>query len=216
MGDVVIGLLAIVAGATLCFRGFLAMRILIPIWGALTGFSLGAGLVSAIAGDGYLSTATGWLVGFAVAIVVAGLAYLYYAISIVMLMGSAGFLLGAGAMVALGVTWNWLVILIGVGCGVALAAFAIAVDLPMLVLVLVTAFAGAMAITSGILFLAGSIATEDLTRGDVISRVNDEWWAYALYAVLTLAGIVSQIRLSEQLRLTMREAWAAPPATAGK
>lgn len=155
MGDVVIGLLAIVAGATLCFRGFLAMRILIPIWGALTGFSLGAGLVSAIAGDGYLSTATGWLVGFAVAIVVAGLAYLYYAIPIVMLMGSAGFLLGAGAMVALGVTWNWLVILIGVGCGVALAAFAIAVDLPMLVLVLVTAFAGAMAITSGILFRGG-------------------------------------------------------------
>lgn len=215
MGDVLVGLLAIVAGVSLCFRGFLAMRLLIPIWGALTGFSLGAGLVSAIAGDGFLSTATGWIVGFVLAVVVAGLAYLYYSISIVMLMGSAGFLLGAGAMVALGVTWNWLVILIGVGCGVALAVFAIVIDLPMLVLVLVTAFAGAMAITAGLMFLVGSITTEDLTRADVIARVQDEWWAYAIYVVLAMAGIVSQTRLAKQLHLTMREAWAAPATVNG-
>ena len=47
MQDVVVGLLAIAVGALFAFRGYFAMRVIIPIWGAFAGFMLGAGLVDA-------------------------------------------------------------------------------------------------------------------------------------------------------------------------
>ena len=43
MEDVIFALLVILAGALFCFFGYLAFRIIIPIWGAVVGFSLGAG-----------------------------------------------------------------------------------------------------------------------------------------------------------------------------
>ena len=44
MRDVVFGLMAVVVGITFCFRGYLTMRVVIPMWGAFSGFALGAGL----------------------------------------------------------------------------------------------------------------------------------------------------------------------------
>ncbi len=52
MNDVVLALLAIAIGALFCFRGYLTMRVVIPIWGAFTGFALGAGLVAGVTDDG--------------------------------------------------------------------------------------------------------------------------------------------------------------------
>ena len=62
MQDWVVGLLAIAVGALFCFRGFMTMRIVIPVWGAFTGFFLGAGLISAITDDGFLRSALAWVV----------------------------------------------------------------------------------------------------------------------------------------------------------
>lgn len=207
MSNVALGALALVAGASFCLHGYLAMRLLIPLWGALAGFSLGAGLVAALAGDGFLATATGWLVGFALALVFAAAAYLYYSLSIVLVMGSTGFLLGSGAMVALDVSWNWVVVLVGLAVGIALAVTAIAIDLPMLVLVVVTALGGAAAMTAGLMLFAGALATDDLTRGDVIARVQDDWWWYMLYLGFTVIGVASQVRATDQLHLSMHQAW---------
>ncbi len=44
MDDILLGLLAVAAGALFCFRGAFAFRIVIPIWGAFVGFGFGAGL----------------------------------------------------------------------------------------------------------------------------------------------------------------------------
>ena len=48
MQDVIFGLIAIAAGALFCFRGYLAFRLIIPIWGAFVGFATGAGAVTAL------------------------------------------------------------------------------------------------------------------------------------------------------------------------
>ncbi|MGY6500398.1 MAG: DUF4203 domain-containing protein [Acidimicrobiales bacterium] len=211
MSDIVLGALALVAGASFCFRGYLAMRLLIPPWGALAGFSLGAGLVAAVAGEGFLAGATGWLVGLVLAVVFAAAAYLYYALSIVLIMGSTGFLVGSGAMLALDVSWNWLVVLVGIAVGVALAALAIIIDLPMIVLVLVTAVGGAAAMTAGLMLFAGALGTDDLTRADVVARVQDDWWWYLLYLGFAIVGIASQVRSAERLDQSMRHAWDGDP-----
>lgn len=79
MTNLVFGLLAIVVGLILCLRGQWALRILIAIWGAFVGFTVGASLVSGITGQGFLDTVWGWIAGVVVGLIFAALAYLYYA-----------------------------------------------------------------------------------------------------------------------------------------
>mgnify|MGYP006199470863 CR=1 FL=1 len=114
MGDVVLGILAVLIGLLFCFRGYLAMRLVIPVWGAFAGFMLGAGLVASFADEGFLASALGWLVGAGVAVLFALLAYLYYEVSVLLAMAAIGFAIGTSVMVALGVTWSWLIVLVGV------------------------------------------------------------------------------------------------------
>ena len=63
MSDILLGIFALLAGLVFCFRGYMAMRVVIPIWGAFTGFMLGAGLVANLGNEGFLVSALGWVVG---------------------------------------------------------------------------------------------------------------------------------------------------------
>src|SRR5690554_2479792 len=108
MTDVVVGVLALLVGLLLCFRGSGAMRVLLALWGAFTGFGLGAGLVAALTDQGYLATVTGWLVAIVLALVLAALAYLFYAVAIVLAFASMGFVLGQTPASVLGAGEPWL------------------------------------------------------------------------------------------------------------
>lgn len=207
MEDVIVGLLAILVGALFCFRGYLAMRIIIPMWGAFVGFMLGAGLVVGVGDDGFLRSAVGWIVGIAVGLLFALLAYLYYEISIAIAMGGIGFVLGTGLMVALGVDWSWLIVLVGVIVGVLLAIIAIAGDLPMILLTVLTAMAGATTIVGGIMLLTGTVDTLDFETVATTKRLDDDWWWYAIYLVLVIAGIVAQVSDTQRRRGSVRQAW---------
>jgi hypothetical protein len=213
MSDWVAGLLAIVVGFVFCFQGFIAMRIVIAIWGALAGFALGASL----GGDdaGFLGNTLSWILAIGLALLFAAVAYLYYAVSIALAMGSIGFVLGTSALVALGVSWSWLIVLSGLALGVALAVVAIVGDLPLLVLVILSATAGASAIVGGIMLLTGALDTEQITRSAAITEeLNDDWYWYVIWLVAAVAGFVSQIRLADRMTATMRDAWDAPRSAA--
>ena len=208
MRDVLFGLLAIGAGALFCFRGNLAFRVVIPLWGAFVGFATGAGLVASLGGDGFLATWTGWLVGFGLAVVFAALAYLFYAVSVVIAMASIGFSLGASAMLAVGVSWTWVAVLVGLGFAVLLAYTAIVADLPMVLLTVLSAMAGATAITTGVMVLVDEISTRDFTRQQVTATHN-EWWVLAMYLALVVSGIVVQARAAGTVGGSMRDSWDA-------
>lgn len=207
MQDVIVGLLALAVGALFCFRGYLALRVVIPVWGAFAGFVLGAGLVDSITGDGFLGTALGWGVGFAVAIVFSLIAYLYYEIAVIIGMSAIGFTLGSAVMVAIGVTWSWVIVLVGVATALALALLAIIADLPMMLLTLLTATAGATTMVTGVMLLVGTLSTDDFEVASTTETIDDAWWWYAMYAVLVILGIVAQVRDQERLRQTLRQNW---------
>jgi hypothetical protein len=207
--DVGYGLVAIVVGALFCFQGYLALRILIPIWGALAGFSLGAGLVASISDERFLSTALGWIVGLVLAIVFGLLAYLYYAVSVIIAMGFLGFVIGTSVMYALNVSWEWLVVLVGVGAGVLLAFLAVVADLPMVLLVVLSALGGASAVVVGLMLLTGALDSDRFTSDEVIESAEREWWWAAIYLVLVVAGTVVQVRATDRWRMSMRDAWDA-------
>jgi hypothetical protein len=190
--DIVIGLIALIAGSVFCFSGYRAFRLIIPLWGAFTGFAVGAGAISAITGDALLAKPVGWIVGLVVGVVFALLAYLYYEVAVILTMGSLGFLAGSALMTALGVGWNWLIVLVAVAVSVVFAVFALVTNFPRIVLVIVSATAGATAMVAGGMLLVGALETADLTRAYVTERIEDDWWWYLGYLALVLAGIFSQ------------------------
>lgn len=209
MEDVLLGLLAIGVGSLFCFRGYLTMRLVIPAWGAFSGFLFGAGLVDRWTGDGFLAGVLAWLVGLGVAVLFGLLAYTYVEVAVVLAMAAVGFVLGAGLMVALDVRWSWTVVLVGMLSGVALAVVAVVGRLPMILLTVLTALGGATTTVAGVMLLTGSLGADDLDSTAVVARIEDSvgWWV--LCAVLALAGIVLQLRALDDVRRTVREQWVA-------
>lgn len=207
--DIAFGVFLLLVGAAFCFQGYLALRLLIPIWGALAGFSVGAGIVAAVNDERFLATVLGWIVGLAVAVVFALVAYLYYAVSVVIAMGAIGFLLGTSVMYAFDVQWQWLIVTVGIVAGILLAVLAVVADLPMVLLVVLSAVAGASAIVGGAMLLTGALDTDEFTSDEVIEAADRDWWWTALYILLAVAGIVVQTRATDRWRMSMRRAWEA-------
>ena len=208
MQDVVLGLLAVAVGLLFCFRGYLTMRVIIPIWGMFAGFVLGAALVASSNGDGFLRTGLSWAVGAGVGLIFGVLAYLYFEVSVVLAMAAIGFSLGVSAMVAIGVSWSWLILIVGVSVGVLLAVVALAGNLPMVLLTVLTATSGASTVVAGIMLLTNKLQSESITAsGSVTDRLHDDWWWYAIWGGLTVAGIIAQISAAKRISGTMREAW---------
>jgi hypothetical protein len=207
MADVGLGVLAIIVGIAFCFRGYVAMRLIIPLWGAFSGFILGAGFIASILDEGFLTSLLGWLVGLVVALVFGVLAYLYYEISVLIAMSAIGFAIGTAAMVALGVQWSWLIVLVGVACGVLLALLGILGDLPMVLLVVLTAMAGATAVVTGVMLLVGVVSVGDFDSVATTAAIDDDWWWYAAYVALVIAGIASQVTAAARIRGSLRAAW---------
>lgn len=205
MTDLVFGLLAIVVGLFLCLRGQWALRILIAIWGAFVGFTVGAGLVSSFTGQGFLDTVWGWVAGVIVGVVFAALAYLYYAVGIVLAMAAMGFVLGGTIASALGITGGWLHLLIGALCGAALALVAVLANLPQIILIVVSALTGASILIGGIIVVVGVVENaEDVAE---IGVADQPWW-YAAYLVAAVIGIIVQLRLVSTPRAPVRDSWA--------
>lgn len=208
MDDILVGIIALIVGLVFCFTGYFAMRVVIPIWGGFAGFMLGAGLVDNFTDEGFLATALGWVVGIALALLFALLAYFYYEISVVIAMAAIGFTIGSTVMVALGVTWSWVIVLVGVAVGALLAVIAVVGDLPMVLLTVLTALAGAAAAVTGLMLVFGVISLTDFDSETTTQRLDDDWWWYAIYGALVIAGIIAQVRSTTSLRASMRAAWA--------
>ena len=207
MADIVLGVLAIVAGGVMLVAGQFVLRFVIPIWGFFAGFAFGAGLVAGISDVRFLSTALGWVLGLVFAVVFALLAYLYYYVAIVLAMGAAGFAIGSGLIVALGITWNWLAVLVGLAVGLVLGLVSVFTNVPMMLLVVVGSIAGAVGVTGGLMLIVGSLNSSDFSRGDFTDRVSGSFGWTLLFLVLALAGIVIQGMQRALRSQTIQEAW---------
>lgn len=208
MNDVVIGVAAVVVGAVFCLRGYVAMRTIIPLWALFGGFMLGAGLVAGAGGDGFLQSVLAWVVGAAVGVVFASVAYLWFEVSVIVAMATAGFAIGTGLLTALGVRWSWLVVLGGLVVGVLLAVIAIGSDLPAMLLVILTVLGGASTVVFGLMLLAGTIDTDDLDEAATTELVDASWWWYATYVAVAVVGLVAQLRHPSLLHTAPRDQWA--------
>jgi hypothetical protein len=210
MIDILLGLLAILAGTLLCFFGAFVLRLVFPIWGAFAGFAFGAGLVAGFAEERFLGSVLGWALGIVFALIFAIFAYLYYAVAVVLVMASIGFLLGSGLVVALGIEWTWVAAAVGLVVGALLGVAAVVADVPMLVLILLSAAAGAGAVVAGFMLLTGALESATFTDGSITRAIQDDWWWYAAFLALAVAGAFFQALKVAAMRSSMRQAWVDP------
>lgn len=207
MADIILGLLAIIAGGAMLVAGQLVLRLVIPIWGFFAGFAFGAGIVAEFSNEHFLGTVLGWVLGLVFAVIFAVLAYLYYYVAIVIAMGAAGFAIGSGIVVALGISWNWVAVLVGLALGIIVGLVSVFTNVPMIMLVFIGSIAGAIGVTGGLMLLVGSLNSSDFSRGDFVDTVNNSFWWSLLLIVLAVFGIVVQLRQRALMRQSVREVW---------
>jgi hypothetical protein len=207
MADIVLGLIAILAGGVMLVAGQFALRIVIPIWGFFAGFAFGAGLFAGLADERFLGTVLGWVTGFVFALAFAIFAYLYFAVAVVLAMAAFGFAIGAGLVVALGIDWNWVAVLVGLLVGAVLGLVSVFGNMPMIVLAVFSSIAGAVSVVAGLMLLVGALDSADFTRSSFTSEVQDNWGWNLTLVVLALIGIVVQTRSRLAMRRSVRETW---------
>ena len=209
MADIILGLLAIVAGGAMLVAGQFVLRLVIPIWGFFAGFAFGAGIVAEFAEEHFLGTVLGWVLGLIFAVVFAVLAYLFYYVAIVLAMGAAGFAIGSGIIVALGISWNWVAVMVGMAVGLVVGIVCVLANAPMILLVFLGSIAGAVGVTGGLMLLVGSLNSSDFSSDDFTDTVSNSFGWSLLLLVLAIAGIVIQARQRALMRQSIDEVWYA-------
>jgi hypothetical protein len=213
MADILLGILAIVAGGVMLFAGQFVLRLVLPIWGFFAGFAFGAGLFAALAEESFLGTALGWVSGLVFAVVFAVLTYFFYAVAVVLAMGAFGYVIGAGLVVALGIDWNWVAVLIGVAVGLVFGVVSVAGNMPMVVLAVASSLAGAVSVVGGVMLMVGALNSADFAESG-FSGAADVGWGWTLLAfVLAVIGVVVQSRQLGVVRRSVNEAWYAQSRT---
>jgi hypothetical protein len=191
---IVLGLVALLVGAAFTFWGWRWFLLLLPLWGFIFGFIFGADLVTYIFGQGFLSTATSWIVGFVVGLFFAALSYLYYWFAIVWIGATAGYAAGTGVMTWLTPDAGLLIFIVGLVVAAAFAIAFIVLKLPKFLVLAFTAFGGAFAVMSGIALILGRVPSTAIHGGTVGVYVKDElsWLWVGAAVLLGLVGFVYQ------------------------
>jgi Domain of unknown function (DUF4203) len=208
--DFLVGLLVLVLGAGVCFFGLRVFFVLLPVWGFLVGFYVGAAGVHAIFGDRFLSTVTGWIIGFIVAIVFALLSYVFWYVGVVIAAGSVGALLGSALMAAFNVDSEWIVFIVSAIGAIIFAIAAFVLALPVFIVIVNTAILGSAAMVSGVLLIFNRIDRQDLGNGTAWAIINESWWWFLVWVALAALGIVFQLRSISEVVLP-EDRWTRAP-----
>jgi hypothetical protein len=181
----IIGVLALVAG----YRLFL---LLLPIWGFFAGFAMGAHATALLFGQGFLATATSWIIGFVIGLIFAVLSYLIYTVGVALLSAAFGYFLGAG-LTLLFLDPGLIVTLVGLVGAVVMAFVVLAFNIQKPVLEFITSFGGATATITGILLLFGRITFESLGDNPVRLVLEDSIFWMIIWLILGFVGFGIQI-----------------------
>ncbi|MCP4421599.1 MAG: TMEM198/TM7SF3 family protein [Chloroflexi bacterium] len=191
-----VSLFAVLFGLAFCFAGYRVFLILLPIWGFFAGLWLGAEATTLIFGGGFLATTTGLAIGLVVGLIFAVLSYLFYIVGVALVAAGFGWALGAGFMVALGLSSGFLVTIVALVVAVIVAGLTLVFNLQKYVIIAITAIGGANAIVLSVLLLLGRVSLDSLKgAGNAIGPIlQDSWFWLIAWLIVALAGIVVQIR----------------------
>jgi hypothetical protein len=177
-------------GFVLAFSGYRFFMFLLPIWGFFAGFGVGAQMIQALFGGGFLSTATSWVVGFVVAVIFAVLSYLFYFFAVALIGGSLGYALGVGLMQAIGLDFGLIVWLVGIVAAIVIGILVLVLNIQKWVIIVATALLGAGVIVGTFLFLFGGLPSAQLVLNPVRHVLQTSpFWLIVFLVVAVLGGV---------------------------
>jgi uncharacterized protein len=135
-------MIALLFGMAVTFGGYRLFITLLPIWGFLFGFGLGAQTLQALFGYGFLSTATSWIVGFIVGALFSVLSYMFFIFAVALLASSVGYGLGVGIMLWIGFNYGLITWMVGLVAGLVLVFITLGFNLQKLMIIIETAIIG--------------------------------------------------------------------------
>jgi len=216
--EILVGIILALIGLAVCFVGLRFWFILLPVFGALTGFFVGARVMQDIFGTGFLSTATSWLVGIVMAIVLALLSYFIWYAGAIIMAGAVGASLFTGVLDALfNNPWGWVLFIVSLIGAIIFAIGALLLNLPIYIVIVNSAIIGASLVIAGLLTIFCTIEIEELANGAALAVVNEaklgsaSWLWVVAWAVLVVAGIFYQLRSIAEIRLP-EEKWVPAKA----
>lgn len=204
MADILVGIVILLLGVAVSFLGLRMFFVLLPLWGFIAGFFLGAGLIHAIFGDGFLGTVGGWIAGVVVGALLSGVSYAFWYVGALIAAASSGALIGSGLMALFGVDTGWVVFIVAAIVGALFVATSLMLNLPVYVVLVNTAIGGATAAVAGILLIFNQIDREDMGWGAARAIIDESFFWFLVWVVVAVAGIVAQMRWIERITLPIR------------
>jgi len=187
-------MIALLFGMAITFSGYRLFITLLPIWGFLFGFGLGAQTLQALFGYGFLSTATSWVVGFIVGALFSVLSYLFFIFAVALLASSVGYGLGVGIMLWIGFNYGLLTWMVGVMAGLVLVFITLGFNLQKLMIIIETAIIGGGILIGTMMLGAGGLALTSFVENPIGLMFQDSPLWMILYLVLVAAGIFVQLK----------------------
>jgi hypothetical protein len=198
----VAGMIVLLFGSLLLFGGYRLFMVLLPIIGFFFGFVIGAESVQALFGQGFLSTLTSWLVGFALALLFALLSYLFYAAAVALAGGALGYGLMVGLLMAIGFNFGLIVWTLGLVAAIIVGAATILLNVQKWVVILATVVLGAATILGAFLFLFGGLSAAELSQNPVRTAMSGSFLWTLMFIVLAGLGFVAQFESTRRIEYT--------------
>src|SRR5829696_6295184 len=199
MEQFLVGIILALIGLAVCFLGLRFWFILLPVFGAVTGFFVGARVMQDIFGTGFLATTTSWIVG-------------------IIMVDAVGASLFSGVLHALFTNpWGWVLFIVALIGAIIFAVGALILNLPIYIIIVNSALAGAALAVAGLLTIFGTIEVTELANGAALAVVNEtklgnaSWLWVVAWIVLAAVGIFYQLRTVAETRLP-EEKWVPAKA----
>jgi hypothetical protein len=204
--DLLAAIILIAVGAAALFVGFKLWLILLPIFGFITGFVVGAELMATWLGEGFLVNILGIVVGAVVAVIFAFLAIFWWWAAVVLVLAGFGFAIGYGLLPAIGMDADVLSWVIGLTVAAVFVVAAVVLRLPRALVIVATSLWGAGAVLAGVLVILNQIDVEELGFGAVNQVIGESFFWFAAWLVVAVVGMAAQAFTSDPISLVPDDA----------
>ncbi|MCO5215313.1 MAG: TMEM198/TM7SF3 family protein [Thermomicrobiales bacterium] len=199
--DIFMGIILALLGIVVATSGLRVFFFMLPIVGFVAGFFAGATIITNWFGDGFLSTMTGWVVGFVLGVLFSIISYLWWYVGALLSAGAAGALLLSGLFSAFGVSSGILLTSFAIVGAVLFFVAALVLNLPVFIVLVNTAIIGAYMVVAGALLVFNRADLDEMGYGVAVAAVRDSWFWWLVLVAVAAVGIGAQMRMVNSIKL---------------
>lgn len=189
-------LLALGFAVFVAFTGYRFFIVLLPVWGFFFGFMLGAQTIQALLSEGFLASATAFVVAIFMGALFAVLSYLFYLFAVALFSASLGYGLGISIMTGLfGFQLEILTWIVAIVLAVVVAFAVLRFNVQKYVIIIGTALLGAglaTAVLAGGFYGVNVLQVFENPLQILMGQMG--FWGWLVFLVVGIGGIIVQWR----------------------